>query len=290
MKSFHGIFPFLVTPLKEDGSINESVLRNLINHLIAKGVHGLTPLGSTGEIAYLDLQQRRKVVETVVDEVGGRVPVVTGVGSTSTREAVEQAKEAEKIGVDGILSILPTYFPISNKGLFEYFGEIAGTVSCPVVLYTNPKVSKAVPSPELVNELAHIENVSYFKDASGDLGRLLNIIRKTKGKLKIFSASASIPLFVMMLGGVGWMSGPACLIPEECVELYELCQDGKWDKAMSIQLKIWKLQQDFQRFSLAPCIKAGLQIQGFEVGKPVHPLKELNSEDRKQIHRTLKNL
>lgn len=135
---FVGVFPYLVSPVDRDGEVKEKVLRSLIEHLINCGVHGLTPLGSTGEYAYLTWEQRQRVVEIVIDAASKRVPVVAGVAHTSVREAVRQAREVEAMGADGVLAIMDSYFPVSSTGVISYFSSIAEAVSCPVVLYTNP--------------------------------------------------------------------------------------------------------------------------------------------------------
>ena len=125
---FHGIFPYLVSPVNPDGSIREESLRRLTEHLIACGVHGLTPLGSTGEFFYLSWEQKREIVRIVLDQAAGRVPVVAGVGCSSVRESAAQAAELERMGVDGILSILNVYFPLSQQSVYQYFAETARAV------------------------------------------------------------------------------------------------------------------------------------------------------------------
>ena len=123
-KQFHGVFPYLVSPVDINGNIMAEVLGKLVNHLIASGVHGLTPLGSTGEFAYLSFPQRRRIVEVVLEANGGRVPVVAGVAGTATADAVHQAQTYEKMGVDAILAIMEAYFPVPDSGIIHYFTEI----------------------------------------------------------------------------------------------------------------------------------------------------------------------
>lgn len=289
-KEFAGVFPYLVSPLDAEGKVKEEVLKSLVNHLINKGVHGLTPLGSTGEFAYLTWPQRQKIVEVVVEANAGRVPVVAGVAHTSIREAVRQAKEMEKIGVDGILAIMDAYFPVSSDGTIAYFRSIAETVSCPVVLYANPSFSATNLSLEVIETLASVPNIRYLKDASANTGNLLTIMNRLEGKIKVFSASAHIPLVIMMFGGVGWMAGPSCVIPEESVRLYELAQQKRWDEAIALQKRLWSINWIFQKYSLAPCIKACLELQGFPVGAPVPPLEPLKEPALKEIARILAEL
>lgn len=289
-KSFHGIFPYLVSPVDENGDVMEQPLRKLVSHLISCGVHGLTPLGSTGEFFYLSREQKRRIVEIVVDETAHRVPVVAGVASSNIREAVSQAEEFERIGVDGILSVLNVYFPLGEQEVLQYFCSVARGVSCPVVLYNNPKFSHFEMNVGLIESLSRVENIQYYKDATGNTGNLLSIMNRVGEKVKVFSASAHVPVFVMMLGGVGWMSGPACVIPTESVRLYELCREKKWDEAMALQRKLWSINRVFQKYNLAACIKAGLEMQGFAVGAPVPPNREVDMAGKQEIAAALESL
>lgn len=286
-ENFHGVFPYLVSPVNTGGNILDAVLAQLVDHLVRSGVHGLTPLGSTGEFAYLNWSQRRRVVEVVLGASAGRVPVVAGVAATATADAVQQARELETMGVDGILAILETYFPVLESGVVSYFTEIARAVSCPVVLYTNPSFQKGDLTPQVIQQLAEIPNIRYFKDASNDTGRLLSVMNLVGDRIKVFSASSHVPLCVMLIGGVGWMAGPACLIPSQSVRLYELAVAKKWDEAMALQRELWRINQIFTKYSLAACIKAGLDLQGFPVGDPLPPQVPLTREAREEVRRVL---
>lgn len=285
--AFHGVFPYLVSPIDASGSVKTEVLARLCDDLIRSGVHGLTPLGSTGEFAYLSWPQRRSIVETVVAAAGGRVPVVAGVASTTIVDAVMQARAFEALGCGGILAILEAYFPLSDDGVFEYFAAIAGAVSIPVVLYTNPNFQRSDLSLAVIDRLSRLPNVRYIKDASFNTGRLLSIINRVEGRMQVFAASAHIPACVMLIGGVGWMAGPACVAPRQSVELYELCRRGDWNAAMERQRPLWNLNQAFARHNLAACIKGGLELQGYAVGAPLPPQSPLSPEGVEEVRRAL---
>jgi 4-hydroxy-tetrahydrodipicolinate synthase len=284
---FHGVFPYLVSPVRVDGEVDADVLAKLCDDLVAAGVHGLTALGSTGEFAYLSWAQRRRVVETVVAAAKGRVPVVAGVASTTIADAVFQAREFERLRCDGILAILEAYFPVSDEGVFAYFKAIAEAVSLPIVLYTNPNFQRSDLSLPVIERLSRIANVRYIKDASFNTGRLLSLIELVEGRVEVFSASAHIPACVMMIGGVGWMAGPACVAPRQSVELYELCRRGDWAAAMARQRPLWKLNQAFARHNLAACIKGALRLQGYAVGDPLPPQAPLSAEGVEEVRRAL---
>jgi 4-hydroxy-tetrahydrodipicolinate synthase len=282
MTGFHGVFPYLVSPIDGDGGVRRDVLARLIDDLIKAGVHGVTPLGSTGEFAYLNNEQRAAVVRTSIEAAAGRVPVVAGVAATATADAVAQARLYGKLGADGILAILESYFPLKDAQVEEYFRAIADAVDVPVVLYTNPQFQRTDLSLDVIARLAEHPRIRYIKDASTNTGRLLSIMNRNE-RLAVFSASAHIPACVMLIGGVGWMAGPACIIPRQSVRLYELCRDGRWADAMELQRKLWRINEAFARFNLAACIKAALELQGYDVGDPVAPQRALGADERRMI-------
>jgi len=293
MTDFHGVFPYLVSPVRGDGRVDDQVLARLVEHLIAAGVRGLTPLGSTGEFAYLSDEQKRRIVEVTLEAAAGRVPVVAGVAATTTTDAVRQAIEWRKLGCAGILAILEAYFPVRDDGVVAYFGAIADAVAdgdCPIVLYTNPQFQRSDLSLAAIERLAgRHRNIRYLKDASTDTGRLLSIMNRVPD-LGIFSASAHIPACVMLIGGRGWMAGPACLIPRQSVRLYELCRAERWGEAMALQRQLWQLNQLFAKHALAACIKGGLELQGFRVGSPLPPQAALDTRGRAELQAVLEAL
>jgi 4-hydroxy-tetrahydrodipicolinate synthase len=286
-QEFHGVFPYLVSPVGEDGKVREGVLGQLCDDLVRAGVHGLTPLGSTGEFAYLDRAQKKRIVEVTVEAARGRVPVVAGVAATTTAEAVAQTREMEKLGCDGILAILEAYFPLDDEGVHSYFAAIAGATALPVVLYTNPTFQRSDLSLPVIDRLSRLPNVRAIKDASSNTGRLLSIMQRCEGRIDVFAASAHIPAAVMLIGGKGWMAGPACVAPRASVALYELCKAGDWQGAMALQRRLWRLNQAFAKYNLAACIKGGLEAKGYEVGAPLPPQAPLSAQGRAEVEAIL---
>jgi len=288
--AFHGVFPYLVSPVSPSGEVMSEVLDRLCRDLIAAGVHGLTPLGSTGEFAYLSWPQRRRVVEVVVKAASRRVPVVAGVAATTIADAVFQAREMQELGCDGILAILEAYFPISDEGVHAYFKAIAEAVTLPVVLYTNPNFQRSDLSLPVIDRLSRMPNIRYIKDASYNTGRLLSIINRVEGRMAVFAASAHIPACVMLIGGKGWMAGPACIVPKQSVDLYERCRRGDWNSAMQLQRQLWNINQVFAKYNLAACIKGGLELQGYAVGAPLPPQLALSPEGIEEVRLALTEL
>ena len=290
MTDFRGVFPYLVSPVDAAGQIRAEVLGRLCDDLIKAGVHGLTPLGSTGEFAYLSREQRNAVVQTTIEAAQRRVPVIAGVASTSTADAVAQAKSYQKLGADGILAILEAYFPVQDAQVESYFRAIADAVDIPVVLYTNPQFQRSDLTLDVIARLAEHPRIVAIKDASTNTGRLLSIMNRCGDSIRVFSASAHIPAAVMLIGGVGWMAGPACLIPRQSVELYNLCMAACWDDALALQRRLWRINEAFARYNLAACIKAGLAIQGYDVGDPIPPQAALTADERKIVAAVLQDL
>jgi len=203
---------------------------------------------------------------------------------------VAQARAYQKLGADGILAILEAYFPLADAQVESYFRAIADAVDIPVVIYTNPQFQRSDLTLDIIARLAEHPRIRYIKDASTNTGRLLSIINRCGDRIRVFSASAHIPAAVMLIGGVGWMAGPACIIPRESVRLYDLCRASRFDEAMALQRRLWRVNEVFARFNLAACIKAGLQLQGYDVGDPVPPTAALNAEQRKVVAAALEDI
>lgn len=287
-RTLSGVFPYLPSPVGPDGEILTEIVAQLVDHLIGSGVHGLTPLGSTGEFAYLTTGQRLAMVRATVQAARGRVPVIAGVAATTTAEAVRLAKSVMDLGADGVLAILEAYFPINDSGIESYFRAIAAATDGPVVLYTNPQFQRSDLSLPVIRRLATVENIVAIKDASTNTGRLLSILNETDGQLDVFAASAHIPAAVMLIGGVGWMAGPACIIPRQSVALFDLCRSGDWIAAVALQRTLWAVNGVFAKYALAACIKGALELQGFRVGAPLPPQAPLDDTGRAEVAAVLR--
>ncbi|MEM7319223.1 MAG: dihydrodipicolinate synthase family protein [Pseudomonadota bacterium] len=288
--NLRGVVPYLPTPLTSDGTVDDQALRKLSDHLIKAGVHGLTPLGSTGEFAYLDIAAKERVVSATVEAASGRVPVIAGVAATTTKDAVTQAKRWSALGADGILAVLEAYFPVSEAGVVAYFLAVADATDLPVTLYTNPNFQRSDLSLSAIDTLSHHPNICFVKDASTNTGRLLSILNQTEGRVGVFAASSHITTAVMLIGGRGWLAGPSCIIPRQSVELFNLCEAGRWDDAMVLQRKLWSVNQVFARFNLAGAVKAGLRLQGFDCGDPAPPQPALSNEQIEIVRTALEHV
>ena len=209
--------------------------------------------------------------------------VVAGVAATTLSDAVEQVKTYDALGVNGILGILEAYFPVAEDGVVAYFTAMAGATALPIVLYTNPQFQRSDLTLPAIERLARVQNIRYLKDASSDTGRLLSIINAVGDRIRVFSASAHVPACVMLIGGVGWMAGPACVVPRQSVRLYDLCRASRWDEAMRLQRELWRMNRVFAKYNLAACIKGGLELQGYDVGAPLPPQTPLSGAGRAEL-------
>lgn len=285
-----GVVPYLPTPFTAQGAVDVEALKRLCHHLVDCGVHGLTPLGSTGEFAYLDFAAKEKVVAATVEAAAGRVPVIAGVAATTTWDAVAQARRWKELGADGVLAILEAYFPVPDAGVVEYFTAVADATDLPVTLYTNPNFQRSDLSIDAIDTLSRHPNILFVKDASTNTGRLLTILNRTEGRIGVFAASSHITTAVMLIGGRGWLAGPSCIIPRQSVRLFELCEAGMWAEAMTLQKDLWAVNQVFARFNLAGAVKAGLRLQGFDCGDPAPPQAPLTPEQVDGIAKVLRRV
>ena len=281
--TFSGIIPYLVTPLNEDESVNTGELERICRHLIGQGVHGFTPLGSTGEGAYLSEADRLTVVQAVVEASAGQVPVLPGVFSRSTRGAIEQVRAFQRLGANGVVLTLDSYFPLPQSAVKAYFLDVAAATDLPIIIYTNPNFQKVDLGIDLIAELSTNEKFAGLKDASGNTGRLLSIADRCRPGFGIYAASAHLAVSVMLLGGQGLFAGPACVLARENVQLYELCQAGRWEQAMALQKVLWRFSEAFASYNLAPSMNAALEHQGFQPGHPIAPQPRLPADIKHRI-------
>lgn len=280
---FKGIFAYLITPLDDKENLKTTELERLCKYLIQQGVHGLTPLGSTGECSYLSQIQRHDVVDTVVSATKGEAFVIPAVSSNSVRGAIEQASSYASMGVDGIVLTLDAYFPLSQSSVKEYFLRVADAVDLPIIIYTNPIFQKVDLSTDILIDLSYDSRFVGLKDASTNTGRLLSLERQCRTGFGIYAASAHITTSVMLLGGSGLFAGPVCVLPREYILLYKLCERKQWNEAMEVQRILWRFNEAFATHNLAGCIKVALLGQGFDPGPTVSPQPVLSNDIQQEI-------
>lgn len=288
-RKFRGVFGFPVTPTKDDGeTLDEDRLREHLDYLIECGVRGMAVIGSTGAIGSFTDDERRRITRIAVEHVKGRVPVIVGTGALTTAEAVRLSKYAEDTGVDGVLVVPITYWPLTDNEIYEHYRAIATAVSLPVVVYNNPWTTGTDIKPPVLARLAEIENIRYVKESSGDVTRVTAITRLTKGTMTIFNGWEPSAFETFMAGADGWFAGMTNVIPRECVELFDLAVE-KRDVLGARELfrRIYPLCEFVAEKSHVRVGHTALDLMGRPVGPPRRPLRMLGPEDRNRLERIL---
>ena len=292
MNLINGLITPMITPFNRDESqsINYDSTKEMIEHLIHKGVDGLFLLGSNGEMHVITNEEKVKFAEFVINEVRGRIPVYVGTGGCSTKETIELSIKMEQIGADA-LSVLPPYFiKPAEKELYEHFISIAKSVSIPLILYNIPKNVGYSLSPELVGKLSKIKNIKGIKDSSGDLDLLqkyINISEKSDLNVLIGSDSKIVPAYQM--GARGAVAGTSNLLTEQLVGLnYELLNDNNVEKIAQYQEDIEYLRAVLKFGTVPSIIKRSVELAGIaDVGPARRPVLEITKEGDNEIKKML---
>lgn len=277
MATLRGVLVALLTPFNPAGQLDEPALRAHIDGLIAAGVHGLIPAGSTGEAMTLDAGEYHRVIAVTVEHVAGRVPVVAGCSANATHQVIANCRAAQDAGADGLMIIHPFYSHPTAEELFQHYAQIAHTVNLPIVIYNNPGTTGVDASPELFGRLADLPHVEYVKETSGDTARITRIRECSGDRLAIFSGKDDQALDHFACGASGWISGTSNVVPAQCVALYDLAV-GRGDFAAARTL--YRELHPFFNYSEnsgygIQAIKASMTIAGRPLGLPRSPLQPL---------------
>ena len=220
-----GVYSAVATPLTVDQGLDEPGLRRLVDRTIDGGVHGLVPCGSTGEFSALTRSERERVVEVVIEQTAGRVPVVPQTGATSTREAIALSRHAEGLGAEAIMVVAPYYEPFTVAETKRYYADVAGSVAIPVMAYNLPAATGINLTPEILGELiAEVPNVKYVKDTSGDFTAAAQLIHEYGDAVSVFVGWDTLFLAALLEGAAGSVIGAANVVPRELVSIYDAVQ------------------------------------------------------------------
>jgi 4-hydroxy-tetrahydrodipicolinate synthase len=287
-----GIFPPHITPFTRQGDVDSEALRILVNFWIGSGVSGLVPCGSNGEAPYLSPEERRHVIEVVVDEVNGRVPVIAGTGSISTQETIRLTKDAEDLGAQAALVVSPFYFKPSDDELYEHYKSILESVSLPIVIYNVPKFTGYSINPHVIHRLdQEFDHMIGVKDSSGNISQIAEIIRLDGGRISVLAGTGDTMLATLMLGGNGAIAAIVNVAPRLCVSLYEAFKKGDYAEAGEIQMRLSQLNDVLVRkHNQIAAIKEALALLGKPSGSPRKPTLPLKEESRKDVKRVLRDL
>lgn len=290
LPTIHGIIAYPVTPFATDpaGTIDTAALSALVDRLIAAGVHAIAPLGSTGELAYLDEKEFDTVVDSAISAVDGRVPVVVGVSDLTTAKTIRRAQYAEKAGADAVMVLPVSYWKLTEREIVEHYRSIGEAIGIPIMAYNNPATAGIDMSPELLVEMFEtIVNLTMVKESTGDLSRMQRIAELSGGRLPFYNGSNPLVLEALKAGASGWCTAAPCLRPQPCIELYDAVRAGELDKAQKIYDELKPLLEFIVAGGLATTVKAGLDLLGAGVGDPRRPLLPLDDKGRTRLRELL---
>ena len=285
-----GIIPAMVTPFTSDGKINVAALRKLTNYLIDGGVHGLFPVGSQGEFYALTYDEKKKVIETVVEETRGRVPVYAGTGAITTREAIALTKMAEAAGVSAASVLTPFFIHPNENELFEFYSAIAKSTRLPLLLYNNPGRTGVSISANFVVRAAKIDNIVGVKDSSGDLTLTAEYIRRTDRTFSVLAGRDTLIYGTLCYGGKGSIAATANVAPKVLVEIYEAFKAGDMKRSLEAQFRLAPLRLAFDLGTFPVVIKEALNLIGIDAGVGVPPVGGINPEAKEELKKILKEM
>ncbi len=289
MAELKGIVVPIVTPMNEDESINTDELRRQVDRQIEAGIHGIFPFGTNGEGYILNFDEKKLVLQTVIDQVAGRVPVYAGTGCISTKETIEQCKMAMDCGADILSVITPSFAKASQHELIVHYETVAKAVpEAPIVLYNIPARTGNALAPETVAELAKIDNIVGAKDSSGDWTNLSAYIELTKDMdFAVLSGNDSLILKALQAGAKGAIAGCANVYPKNMVGIYENFRKGDLEAAQKCQDAVAPLRACFKYGNPNTVVKTAVNLLGYPVGKCRAPFNYLPEEGIEALKQTL---
>lgn len=288
MTVFKGSGVALVTPMKENGEINYASLERLIEDQIQNGTDALIVCGTSGEAPTLEDPEHLEAIRFSVEVTRGRIPVIAGTGSNNTAHAVMMSQESEKLGADAVLLVTPYYNKATQDGLYAHYRTIASSTKLPCIVYNVPSRTGTNILPETMARLARDQkNIAAIKEASGNISQVAKLAQLVDGKIDIYSGNDDQIVPICSLGGLGVISVLANVAPRQTHDLVMHCLEGRYDQARELQLKALPLiEQLFIEVNPIP-VKAALNMQGFEVGRPRLPLTELTDAHKQSLKKAM---
>lgn len=276
-RKFRGVYTVMITPLDESGAVDLKALAVFTEWQVREGIHGLIPLGSTGEFLSLSEEERDGVARTVIETVAGRVPVLIGAGAEDTRECVRLSRKAEEMGADGVMIIPPFYSTPTDDELVQHYRSIASAISIPIMVYNNPATANVDLKPELVKRIAEIEGCDYIKESTLEVTRVRDIIRLAGDNMTVFGGILGFESFVM--GAEGWVAVASNVAPGPMARIFELVADErKIDEARALYLHWLPIIQAVGGQAYVAGSKSLLTHMGFAAGAPRPPRLPLPAE------------
>jgi 4-hydroxy-tetrahydrodipicolinate synthase len=289
-RPLRGVLAALVTPMKANGEIDYAKLEQFADRLVKRGVHGLIPLGSTGEYYALDPLEREQVLRTTLGAAAGRVPVIAGTNAGSTREVILYSRHAEQLGCAGVMLAPPYYSLPQPEELFSHFRAINNAIGIPIMLYNYPGRTGVDMSPAFIERLTSLKNIRYVKESTGEMPRITELLRRCGERLGVFCGCDTIALESLMVGAIGWVGGVVNVLPKSHVKLYELTvQKRDYAAARKLffrMLPTLELMEGGGKYT--QFVKAACVLMGSDVGAPRQPLLKATAAECRQLRVALK--
>lgn len=287
---FGRVITAMVTPFNSDFTVNYELAGKMARHLIQSGSDGLVVAGTTGEGPTLTREEKIKLYRVVVDEVGGRAPVIANTGGNSTAESIALSLAAQNVGVDGVMLVVPYYNKPSQEGLYQHFKAVSESIDLPMVIYNVPGRTSANILPQTIQRLAQLSNIVAIKEACGNMDQISELRRLMPEDFAIYSGDDSLLLPILALGGKGVISVASHLAGERMQEMIDAFHSGNTTLAANIHLELYPLLKGmFVTVNPVP-IKCALNLTGWLVGRPRLPLVEATENEKECISSLLKGL
>lgn len=278
MSLFTGSGVAICTPFNDDG-INFDAYQRLLDFQLSQNTDAIIVCGTTGEPSTMTVQEKISLIDFTVKNVNNRVPVIAGTGGNNTSEVIKISEKAQELGVDGLLIVTPYYNKTTQKGLIQHYTAINKAVDIPIIIYNVPGRTGLNISPETVAQLAHLENISGIKEASGNIAQIMEVSRQCQGKLDIYSGNDDHVLPILSVGGKGVISVAANIIPKDMHDLVETFMKGDIASSRKIQFRINPLVKAlFSEVNPIP-VKTALNLLGFDFGNPRLPLTTMDGKN-----------
>jgi 4-hydroxy-tetrahydrodipicolinate synthase len=267
-----GVMPALVTPFDKNEEIMDEGLREVIDYTINNGVTGVVPAGTTGEFIYMSNNERKRILQLTVEHTNGRVPVIAGTGQSSTDATIKMTQYAADIGCDAALIVSPFYLRPTDKGYYEHYATIASKCDIPIILYVIPWCTLGIIPPNVVEDLADLDNIVGIKDSSGDMRYNVELVQRLKGKIPVLIGHDECFLSAISAGASAAILASANVVPHILLEIMNKVRSGDIKEAAKLQHSIQVLTRIIDRNGGAPPVKAALKMMGLKAGKSRMPL------------------
>lgn len=290
--TIRGAYPVLITPMTQAQEIDWSGVKNNVNYFLNQGVAGLVINGSTGEFVSLSKEEKFQMVETVLKEVNGRIPVIVGTAAETTKETIEYTKQAEAHGADCALIINPYYMKPKENEIYHHFKEVSNAVNIPIMLYNNPFTSGVNMSTELMLQIGRdCENVTRIKESSGEIAKARDLARQAKGDFEVFCGSEELVMESYFVGATGWISVAGNIAPKLVTDMFNHFQNGEMEEAWAINDRILPLCAFLEGSGkYVQIVKRAMELQGLAGGPCRSPRLPLNAEEEAKLKELLASL